>query len=72
MASDLIESAVHEGGETRSRIDPGRGVSEAGSRGWRASERAGSAGQAPQEGPPATSSEGAEWLVGGRAARLAA
>ncbi len=52
MASDLIERTVHEGGETRSRIDPGGGVSEVGGQEWDASEHAGPAGQESREGPP--------------------
>lgn len=51
VASDMIERAARGGSETRSGIDPGGGVAEAGSQEWHASEHAGPAGQESREGP---------------------
>ncbi len=73
VASDLIERAVPEGGETRSGgVDPGGGVSDVAGREWRALERAGSAELESREGPPVFSSTPAERQVGEHAARWAA
>jgi hypothetical protein len=71
VAPDVIERTSHGGSGTRSGIDPGGGVAEAGGQEWHASEHAGPAGQESREGPPVIYSARAERQVGERATRFA-